>query len=889
MLDARLRRQGASPSRGGPAPSRGDGRPTADHHDVRIVVRMSTFTDQLRARTDDELVTLLRLRPDLGSPSPATLASLAVRATSRMSLERALAAVDAAVLQALEAVVALAAEDPPTRDGVLTAVAGPAVAAASVAGPAPAGSTVTDGTDDDDPPDPTASAAADRALVGRALDDAVARALVWADDSGRLHPSPGLAEVLGPYPAGLAAPAATPTRPGVPPPPADVHALLAEAPAGARAVLEALTWGPPVGIAPEPSTAAGRTVAWLVRRGALRATDARHVVLPRTVALALRGGRTHPEVAREPMPSVGRRWPASLVGAESAAAAERAVRLVGALVDAWGRTPPAVLRAGGLGVRDLRRLAQRLEVDEDEAAFVAELAAAAGLVVDDGGDPPAFVPTDLVDGWAARSLPERWAALATAWRDTMRTPWLVGTRDDRGGVRSALDPELHRRWAPRVRRTVLEVLASAPEGLGPGAGGVLDVLRWRAPRSVPPEAVVRGLLTEAARLGVTGAGALSPAGRALLTDDPAAPAAALTADLPETVDELVLQADLTGIVPGRPSPRLEALLARTATVESRGGALTVRFTPESLRVGLDAGVTADDLLGELATVSRGHVPQPLEYLVRDAARRHGRLRAGAALAYLRADDPALLAGLPDDPRFASLGLVLLAPTVLAASVPPAELVEALRERGLAPVLEGPDGSVVHAQAAPLRVRVRPSRAQVQPASDDEHSALARATALVPRLRRAEEAVPQLAGDLPPLEPASPEAGPPTAPAAGAPRPDDPEARTAAPVHVRAVAPVPDRADVPDGTADPALALLLLREAADERTPVWVELVGARGELDRRLLVPVRVDGGRLRAVDPAREAELTVAVHRIASVHRARPAAQHAPDPAPEAAPEGAQ
>ncbi|OZB48409.1 MAG: hypothetical protein B7X40_07225, partial [Cellulomonas sp. 14-74-6] len=307
-----------APSRARGRPSCGDGRPTGNHQHVRIVVRMSTFTDRLRARTDDELVTLLRLRPDLGSPSPATLASLAVRATSRMSLERALAAVDAAVLQALEAVVALAAQEPPTRDQVLAAVAGPA------------------------------EAAADRALVGRALDDAVARALVWADDSGRLHPSPGLAEVLGPYPAGLAAPTATSTRPGVPPPPADVHALLAEAPAGARAVLEALAWGPPIGIAPEPSTAAGRTVAWLVRRGALRATDARHVVLPRPVALALRGGRTHPEVAREPMPSVGRRWPASLVGAESATAAERTVRLVGALVDGWGRTPPAVLRAGGL-------------------------------------------------------------------------------------------------------------------------------------------------------------------------------------------------------------------------------------------------------------------------------------------------------------------------------------------------------------------------------------------------------------------------------------------------------------------------------------------------------------------------------------------------------------
>ena len=65
--------------------------------------------------------------------------------------------------------------------------------------------------------------------------------------------------------------------------------------------------------------------------------------------------------------------------------------------------------------------------------------------------------------------------------------------------------------------------------------------------------------------------------------------------------------------------------------------------------------------------------------------------------------------------------------------------------------------------------------------------------------------------------------------------------------------------------------MLLREAAAEKTAVWVELVGSSGVPDRRLLRPLRVEGGRLRAIDPARESELTVAVHRIASVTRDTP------------------
>ncbi|MBC7550495.1 MAG: hypothetical protein H7269_06280, partial [Cellulomonas sp.] len=87
---------------------------------------MPTYSEHLRSRSDAELVTLLERRPDLANPSPSTLVALAARATSRFSLERALAAVDASVLQVLEAVVALHDVRPVvTADGGAAAVGAP--------------------------------------------------------------------------------------------------------------------------------------------------------------------------------------------------------------------------------------------------------------------------------------------------------------------------------------------------------------------------------------------------------------------------------------------------------------------------------------------------------------------------------------------------------------------------------------------------------------------------------------------------------------------------------------------------------------------------------------------------------------------------------------------
>ncbi|MFC8599010.1 helicase-associated domain-containing protein [Isoptericola sp. NPDC057191] len=785
-----------------------------------------TFTEAVRTRDDDALLALLRARPDLATPSPSTLRSLAARASSRTALERALAHADAQTLQVLEAVVALAPGGPVTPGDVRHAVGADDAAA--------------QGSDDAG------------SLVERVLDDALTAALLW--DAGApghpdLRPAPGLDDVLGPHPAGLG-----PVRHGGASRPDGDGTPLPDLPRGSREVLDALAWGPPIGLVPAPGTPARTAVDALVDARLLLRTDARHVALPRDVGLALRDGRTHraPELSA-PRPD-GRDVPQEVADAEAASAALDLVRRVDLLVAAWDDTAPAVLRSGGLGVRDLRRTAQAISADEGDAAFVVELAAAAGVVADDGDAPPSYRPTTVADMWEPMDDAERWAVLAAAWAGSRRTPWLVGSRDEKGTLRAPLSPDLHRGWVPRLRRQVLEVLAAQP-GTALDSGAVMAVLRWHAPRTVPPEQAVAGLLAEAALLGVTGAGALSGPGAALLAHPdgpgpaglphpPGVLAEAMRGALPPEVDEVLLQGDLTGIVPGRPSQALALLLERSADVESRGAATTVRFSPSSVTRALDHGTTADELLDALARRSRVPVPQPLEYLVRDTARRHESLRVGSAGSYVRAADPTVLAGLAADPRLAHLGLVRLAPTVLASSVPAAELHDALRARGLLSAVEGPDGRVLSTRLRrPPRLDRGPRDARRGPSAEPEVTTDDARAHLVARLRAAdssdETAVDRLAGRRPGPAPA---AGPP------APRPDGAGRRR---------------------TIEPGDALATLHDALRDGRLVWIEMVGASGTLERRALRPLRLDGGRLRALDPAREAELTVAVHRIAAVEPA--------------------
>ncbi|MEO5743558.1 MAG: hypothetical protein ABIQ53_03070, partial [Terracoccus sp.] len=64
-----------------------------------------SLADDIRGRSDSELTDLVLARPDLARPSPADLTSLAARASTRASVQRAVEALDRGHLQVLEALV----------------------------------------------------------------------------------------------------------------------------------------------------------------------------------------------------------------------------------------------------------------------------------------------------------------------------------------------------------------------------------------------------------------------------------------------------------------------------------------------------------------------------------------------------------------------------------------------------------------------------------------------------------------------------------------------------------------------------------------------------------------------------------------------------------------
>lgn len=832
---------GTSGSSGADATSGTDTRASTGTSASTPATAPRTLAEALRSRPDASLAALLRARPDLLTPVPSDLTQLATRAGTRASVVRALERLDRFALQTAQALAV--APDPAPYDVLLALLGG----------------------DDGD-------RAVEAALPG-ALTALREQALVWGgDDRLRLvrtarellapspaHPSPtGLGPTVAEATAGM-----SPGRvqeilravglPATHDPVSAVAALtslftdrqrmselLDTAGPEALGVLDRLVWGPPYG---EVSADPPPPVRWLRDHGLLLPTSARTLVLPREVALHLRAGRAHR--APEPVaPAVAptREYAPRVVDSTAAGQALTALTMVEDLLAEWDEGGPAVLRAGGLSVRDLKRTAVALDTTEQTAAFWLELAYAAGLVASDGEADERYAPTPACDDWLELPPAERWSRLAAAWLSATRTPGLVGGQDTRGRTLSALGPDLDRSPAPEVRHRVLTLLARLPEGAAPDPGTLLDRLRWEHPARTGPEdlrpKLAQWTLDEAELLGVTGRGALSAHGRALL--EPAASpgtttllglsaAAALAPHLPEPVDHVLLQADLTAVAPGPLRRPLAATLNVLADIESKGGATVYRFTPASVRRALDAGQAASDLHAFLAAHSRTPVPQPLSYLIDDVARRHGHLRVGAASAYVRCDDDALLDEIVADKRSAALRLRRLAPTVLAAQADPASLLELLRAMGFAPAAESAEGDVVIARADTRRTPPRTPPVPVPegpPLPDDTLLGAA-----VRAIRAGDEAATVVRKEQPR-----------TTAAAG---PAEPGA-------------------LPRTT--PAETLATVQAAAMTGSAVWIGYVNADGAASQRVIAPVRVEGGFVTGYDHTADEVRTYPLHRITGV-----------------------
>ncbi|WP_019887329.1 helicase C-terminal domain-containing protein [Streptomyces purpureus] len=809
-----------------------------------------TLAEALRARGDDGLAALLRARPDLLSPVPNDLTQLATRAGTRASVVRALERLDRFALQTAEALAV--APDPAPYEVLLGLLTG-------------------------DEGDATIEAA-----LPRAVELLREQALVWGDDERlRLvrtarellapspqHPSPtGLGPTVAEATSGM-----SPTRLqeiiataglGSTHDPVSAVTVLTElftdrrrmgelldtAPSDALTVLDRLVWGPPYG---EVTANPAPPVRWLRDRGLLLPASPRTVVLPREVALHLRAGRAHR--TPEPLPPAVaelRTYRPQVVDSAAAGQAHRALATVEELLREWNEGGPAVLRAGGLSVRDLKRTATALDLSEPETAFWVELAYGAGLLASDGEADERYAPTPDADTWLELPPATRWARLATAWLTATRTPGLVGGQDAKGRALSALGPELDRGVAPEVRHRVLTLQGTLTPGTSADPESVLARLQWDRPLRGTAQSgadlrarIATWTLTEAEHLGITGRGALSTHARVLLGLDTAGPAApvapftpaeltaraALAAEaiaplLPEPVDHVLLQADLTAVAPGPLERPLAEMLAVLADVESKGGATVYRFTAASVRRALDAGQTASDLHAFLAAHSRTPVPQPLAYLVDDVARKHGHLRIGAASAYVRCDDDAVLGEILADKRSATLRLRRLAPTVLAAQTDPATLLEGLRSMGYAPAGESAEGDVLITRAHAHRT---PPRSAPAPVPDGPPTPDATLLGAAVRAIRA--------GDL----------------ASTVERKEAPQAPPHAP------------GELP--RTSPADTLATVQAAAMTGSAIWIGYVNADGAASQRVIAPVRVEGGFVTAYDHTADEVRTYPLHRITGV-----------------------
>lgn len=772
-----------------------------------------SLADELRGRSDDDLAALLRVRPDLVNPVPVDVAQLAARAMTRASILRVIDRLDRFSLHVVDAIAIL--PEPVTQAAIGDLLGVP------------------------------------ESAVGEAIGELRTAAIVWGGDDD-LRMVRAAHEIVGPYPVGLGPPlrqaltALPPTRLAqlaaglgldhAGDPVTDTH-VIADAitnridhifdELGEESIeaLRKLAVGPPTGRVDDAQRevdihTARTPIDALLARGLLVPVDAGTVVLPREVGLHMRGDLLRAGISSEPPEPPGKRQDATTVDRTAGAGAFEAVRRVEELLDAWSADPPPMLRAGGLGVRDLRRLAQAFDTDETTAGLLADLAHAAGLVAPSSDFDQLWLPTPKSDAWRRLEPADRWTTIATTWLSTTRVAALIGSRDDRDRPVSALGRDLGRPLAPEVRRLVLEVLARLAPGTAPDVDAVRDAVRWARPRRGGRlrDELVAWTMREAEVLGFTGHNALASYSRALLDGRVEDAAAALAAVLPEPLDHILIQADLTAVAPGPLRPDIARELAVLADVESRGGATVHRFTAASVRRALDAGMTAADVHAFLAQLSRTQVPQPLTYLVDDVARQHGRLRVGGAASFVRCDDEAVLAQIMADPLAGALGLRRLAPTVLGSDLDPSTLLERLRGMGQHPTAEAADGSIAVAGAVTRRA---PDRRHTETQVNRPVPSDALLAAAVRAIR---------AGDR-----------------TSASRPAD-----AAPARLGRSASTQTIAD--------------LRRAVDGGSTVWIGYVDHDGGSTERVVDPVNLDGGWLAAFDHRAGAVRSFAVHRISGV-----------------------
>ncbi|MGW3246096.1 helicase-associated domain-containing protein [Streptomyces sp. NPDC001070] len=341
-----------------------------------------------------------------------------------------------------------------------------------------------------------------------------------------------------------------------------VRELVATAPAASHALLDHMAQGPPLlrthcfvsryGAYAGPDGKYGfreggsgdEGTDWLAERGMVVPVGPDLVELPYEVGRALRRDQPAPSLSLDPEPltcvaPLPRDW--SGQGAVAAGAAAWRAELV---LRELAAHPVAVRKAGGIAVRETRRLAKAAGTSEEHTRLWLDLAVNAGLAAPQADteetaargrgrgrqrpaapkEPARLLPSERYDAWAAATPAGKLLPLVAAWAvvPEVFTYW---PEEDETPVAliSPQDP-----YAVPLRHGVLQALATLPDGHGlttgeEGRDELLELAAWFRPvLGAPDEDEAEALagrteatLAEAQLLGLVAHGALTDAGRAV--------------------------------------------------------------------------------------------------------------------------------------------------------------------------------------------------------------------------------------------------------------------------------------------------------------------------------------------------------------------------------------
>lgn len=356
----------------------------------------------------------------------------------------------------------------------------------------------------------------------------------------------------------------------------------------------------------------------------------------------------------------------TLIDRRAAETAYATVAATAEVLAALGTQPARELAKGGLALPDSKRLAEASGIALDALPRLFHRADEAGLVVREGAY---WLESERGAEWSLESTSGRWRRLAECWRD-------------------------------RIPEALRELVARRSESLTASTLG--DDVRWFYPAGGRwiDEGLER-LIGEAEALGLAVAGEPAPTALLVLAGDLDQAAARLAAYFPAQVEQVYLQHDLSIVSPGPLEPSLDARLRGFADVEGRDLASTYRVSAASVNRGLAAGETAESILEFLRGLSLTGIPQPLSYLVGEAAARFGSLRVSLAdpadapaRASVRSDDEQLVRTLAVDQSLVSIGLRQAGPHRLLSRFGPEVVFWALSDARYPVAAEDASGSII---------------------------------------------------------------------------------------------------------------------------------------------------------------------------------------------------